>query len=221
MEQADASEQSQKDIGEKGWGWLIGLFAFFVAYVLLGFFDQSTEITPSHDGVLNACFIVAGLGGLVAAGLVLRFWRGLPWWKRVYVAALLAFGGFLLTFLMSSRVTTLVDNVIDFPAGRTQTKRGLLVIWRAYRTHGKGQSWNIQTTPIWSNLDITRADYEFMLAHQPPDGIARDGDEIHSHGYFCADVSVQIAGPAIRVMHAGSQKLPQGTVIVCPPGTRR
>ena len=221
MEQADSSAQSQKKRWEKGWGWLIGLFAFLALYVLLGLFDQSTEITPSHDGVLNACFIVGGLGGLVTAGLVLRYWQTLPRWKRAYVAALLALAGFLLTFLMSSRITTLVENAMDFPAGRTQTKRGLLVIWRAYRTHGKGQSWNIQTTLVWSNLDITRADYGFMLAQRPPDGIERDGDEIHSHGYFCADVWVQISGTAIRVLHAGSRKLPQGTVIVCPAGVRR
>lgn len=216
MQQSVASERNRNEHLGKEWGWFIGLFAFLALYALLGAFDQSTEITPSHDRVLNACFLVAGLGGLVTAGLVLRYGVGLALWKRVYAAVLAALFCALLVFLMSSRVTTLVDNAIDFPAGRTQTKRGLLVISRAYRTHGKGQSWNIQTTPIWSNLDITRADYEFMLAHQPPDGIGRDGDEVHSHGYFCANVLAQISGSAIRVMHAGSQKLPQGTVIVCP-----
>lgn len=196
MEQTTAPEHGK----EKGWGWIIGLFAFLALYVFLGLFDRSTEITPTHDHVLNACFVVAGLCGLLAAGLALGIWHAVSWWKRAYIAVLFALVGCLATFLLSSRIATLVENATDFPAGRTQTKRGLLVISRAYRTHGKGQSWNIQTTPIWSNLDLTREDYDFMLAHPPPDGVEPSGDEIHSHGYLCANVSVQISGPGCSYM---------------------
>jgi hypothetical protein len=124
--------------------------------------------------------------------------------------------GFLGAFSLSSQIANLVEMRIDFPPGKSRTYPALLVIWRAYRTQGKGQSWNIQTAPIWSNLDVTRSDYEFMLAHRGPKDQGRNPDEISSHGFFCARVMVQQSGSAFRVLNAGSQKLPAGTVIVCP-----
>jgi hypothetical protein len=72
--------------------------------------------------------------------------------------------------------------------------------------------------PIWSNLEITRADYEFMLANRRPGDKGKNPDEISSKGYFCARVTLEQAGDALRVLHAGNRTLPQGTVMVCPQG---
>jgi hypothetical protein len=83
-----------------------------------------------------------------------------------------------LEFLVSFRSADLIEGRIDFPPAKTRTYPGLLIISRAYQTHGKGQSWNIQTTPIWSNLDVTQADYELMLTHRSPEDHGRNPDEI-------------------------------------------
>ena len=80
---------------------------------------------------------------------------------------------------------------------------------------GRGRSWNIQTTPIWSNLDITQADYEFMRTHRRPGDLSTDPDEIPSKGYFCAKVTLQQADEALRVLNAGTYKLPLGTIGIC------
>ncbi len=127
----------------------------------------------------------------------------------------LAILGFLSVFLLSSRVAELVENYIDFPAGSTETYPSFLLINRAYRTQGKGQSWNIQTTPISSNLDITESDYTFMLHHRRPGDDGHNPNEISSKSYFCAKVTMQQSGSALRVLNAGSRKLPGGTVVVC------
>lgn len=134
----------------------------------------------------------------------------------IYLAIALAMLGFLAVFLLSSRIATLAENHLDFPAANTRGFSGFLLINRAYRTHGKGQSWNIQTMPIWSNLDITPSDYGFMLKHRRPGDPGRDADEISSRGFFCAHVLMQQSGNAVRVLNAGSRKLPSGTVVICP-----
>ncbi|MGF7181486.1 hypothetical protein HDF11_003004 [Tunturiibacter psychrotolerans] len=200
-----------------------GLIACFVVSLvllamggILGWFDRTTELTPSHDEVLQFCFIIGGLGGLVCGGLSIRESRGMAAWRRVAIGCCLAVVGFLAVFLLSSRSADLITARLDFPAAKTRTYPGLLIIWRAYQTHGKGRSWNIQTTPIWSNLDVTQADYEFMLAHRSPQDQGRNPDEISSHGFFCARVTLQQSGDALRVLNAGNQKLPAGTVVVCP-----
>jgi hypothetical protein len=109
-----------------------------------------------------------------------------------------------------------IDGALDFPPEHTRSFPALLKISRAYQTHGKGRSWNIQTTPIWTNLDITETDYDFIASHRRPGDAGRDPDEISSRGYFCAKVTLQRAGEAMRIMHAGTRKLPTGTVVVCP-----
>jgi len=35
-------------------------------------------------------------------------------------------------------------------------------------------------------------------------------------GYFCARVMIEQAGDSLRIMHAGSGTLPEGSVILCP-----
>jgi hypothetical protein len=118
--------------------------------------------------------------------------------------------------MVTSHTASIVEGFHDFPPDQTRTSSALLLISRAYQTHGKSRSWNIQTTPIWSNLDITEDDYDFMLAHRRVGDDPRDPDEISSRGYFCARVTIQQSANALRIMHAGSHKLPKGSVIICP-----
>jgi hypothetical protein len=145
-------------------------------------------------------------------------------WQRARLAVVLGLMGFLSVTLTSTRIAEIVEQLIDFPPSQTRTYSTLLLISRAYQTHGKGRSWNIQTTPIWSTLQITEDDYRFMLAHRRVEDNSGNPDEISSNGYFCAQVTVEQSGNALRVLHAGSHELPKGTVVICPAsssGTRK
>lgn len=201
-----------------GWVWLAFPVFLLFLYWVLGWFETYTEIAPSHDNILNTCFVLGGVGALGLVSVADFGRQSLKVWQRIYLAIALAMLGFLSVFLLSSRIATLAENHLDFPAASTRTSSGLLLINRAYRTHGKGQSWNIQTMPIWSNLDITPSDYGYMLKHRRPGDPGHDDDEISSKGYFCAHVLMQQSGEALRVLNAGSRRLPSGTVVICPAG---
>lgn len=218
MDQVSNAEQHKGN--KRLLAWFIGLVALVLLGVALGWFDNTTELTPDHEAVLPGCFVLACLGGLISALVPVRDWKKGAVGSRVAIAFALALMGFIAVFLVSSSAADIVEGSIDFPAGRTTSHQALLLISRAYQTHGKGRSWNIQTMPIWSNLDITEDDYDFMLAHWRPGDNARNPDEISSHGYFCALVTIEQSGDAIRVMNAGSHRLPKGTVILCPSSAR-
>lgn len=194
----------------------IGPLVLLLIYGALGWFDKTTELTPNYDRVLQFCFLIAGLAGLLCGGLSIHESRGMAAWRRVPIVCCVIMLGFLSVFLVASRSADIIEGFIDFPPAKTRTYPGLLIIWRAYQTHGKGRSWNIQTTPIWSNLDVTEMDYDFMLTHRSVVDHGHDPDEIASHGFFCARVTLQQSGDALRIMNAGNQKLPEGTVVVCP-----
>ena len=199
-----------------GWPWLAAPLSLFALSLVLGWFDRSTEIIPTHEAVLTLCFMLGGLGALTLASVAIFGRQSMKMWQRAYLAVPLAALGFLSVFLLSNRIAELAENHLDFPSSTTRTFSGFLRIERAYRTHGKGQSWNIQTTPTWSNLDITPDDYQFMLDHRRPEDLGSDANEISSKGYFCAHVVMQQSRSALRVLNAGSHKLPVGTVVVCP-----
>jgi len=184
---------------------------------MLGLFDNTTELIPGHDDVLEYCIVLAVVAGLVWGGLSIRASRGWSVANRVLLAFASVLLGLLSVALLSGRIAVIVEGAIDFPSASTKTYPGLLVISRAYQTHGKGAGWDIQTTPVWSDLNVTKADYDSMLAHRGPGDHGRNPDEISSSGFFCARVTLQQSGNALRVMHAGSRTLPTGTVVVCPP----
>lgn len=59
-----------------------------------------------------------------------------------------------------------------------------------------------------------------MRSNRRPGDNGRKPDEISSRGYFCADVTIEQSDKALRILHAGSQTLPEGTVILCPVAAR-
>lgn len=202
-------------ISKLGWWWLGGLFACTLFSWLLGWFDTSTELRPGHDNLMAFGFIAACI--VTAVSIPLMFWQSSgPWFSRIMLcllaAPLIALVG---TFLLADEALALIASKVDFPPAQIQRFDGILVISRAYQTHGKGRSWNIQTMPIWANLDITEADYKFMRDHRSPADRNKDPDEIASDGYFCARVVLEQAGSALRIMHAGRYALPKGTVGTC------
>lgn len=212
----DNDEPAEKfRLSKLGWLWLGLLVACCAAGWALEWFDHSTELTPAHDAPLDYALYAACLVAIISAGLVLSQSSGSLYSKVVMSFVVTPIFAFMGVLLLIGEIAALVETSSDFPVHKTRTFEGLLQVQRAYQTHGKGRSWNIQTMPIWSNIDITQADYNFMLEHRAPDDHGHDQDEITSNGYFCAKVTLQQSGRALRVMDAGSYKLPQGTIGVC------
>jgi hypothetical protein len=198
-----------------GWWWLGGLLACVLVSWLLSWFDTTTELVPDHARALDFGFIAAC--GIAAVSVPLMFWQSSgPWPNRILLCLLgvplIAFFGI---FLLAGEALALVSARVDFPPAQTQRFDGILMISRAYQTHGKGRHWNIQTTPIWANLRIAEADYRQMRDHRSPEDPGRDPDEIASDGYFCARVEAERAGNALRILHAGNYDLPQGMIGIC------
>jgi len=204
-------------IGKLGIWWLAGCGILFVLCFILGWIDNSTELTPDHSDVIGWDFVFGGLAAVVAAFVL---WRATVMWpvgNRVGFTLACSFLSFLAVSMSLLPAGEIIEGWIDFPASKTVTYENVLVqISRAYQTHGKGRSWNIQTSPIWSNIDISQYDYDQMLHHRSPNDVGNDPDEITSRGYFCAQVTMQKAGEAIRIMHAGRSALPRGSIVVCP-----
>jgi len=193
--------------------------ALLAAWWLLGWFDDKTELLPTHDGAIVACFGLACLAAGACFYYAVTLYRDMAEVSRpprgvgVLAAAVV---GFISMMMLTSRVAGLIEEAIDFPPDQTHTFQVIQPISRAYHSHGKSQSWTIQTMGAFYNLDITEEDYDWMSAHRKPGDGGANPDDIPSDGHFCARITLQRAGQAVRILHAGSQKLPQGTMMVCP-----
>jgi hypothetical protein len=188
--------------------------------LILGRFDTTTELVPTHDNVAQACFVVGAVCGLIAGSMGIFLTRKLTVIQRIMLPLVFMFVTAIGVFLVADHTSSMVEGRLDFPAGETHTRQVLFQISRAYQTHGKGASHYIQTMPIWSNLEITSEDFAFMRNNRRPCDDGHNPDEISSRGYFCAKVTTEESNKALRILHAGSQKLPTGTIILCPVRTR-
>jgi len=209
-----AATDQKPSLTKFGMIWLFSLFGIVPLVFALGWFDDFTLLTPHHDGATLLGFVIPIALGLVSVAVAITQARYTPAWRR----AGMAFGFGLMTLIVSFMAVYLISDLIigriDFPPGKTKTFKALMLISRAYHT----RHWNIQTMPVWSNMDITKEDYKFMLAHRRPGDNGNDPNEISSRGHFCASVTMEQSGQALRVLHAGRRTLPKGTVILCPPG---
>jgi hypothetical protein len=214
-----SSEEQQAVNARRIWAFFIGSFSFVLLSMILGLFDTTTELVPAHDKVDQACLAIAGLCSLLAFGTGIYLTKGLTLIQRVMLPLVFMFVTAIGIFLVSGHLSSIIEGWVDFPPGKSHTRQALLLISRAYQTHGKGGSQYIQTMPIWSNLEVTREDFAFMRNHRRPDDDRKNSDEISSRGYFCAKVTIEQSDRALRILHSGSRKLPQGTVILCPVPT--
>jgi hypothetical protein len=211
----ESSPRSKLKLTKLGWWWLGIIGALAVFGWILEWFDHATELTPDHLGPLNFSLIGGCVLAVASAAVIFSQTEGRMSGRLVMSLMVAPIFSILGAALSVSETANLIEQHNDFPPNKTRAFEGLLFVSRAYQTHGKGQSWNIQTQPIWSNLDITQADYEYMLSHRRPDDKGTDPDEISSDGYFCAKVMFQRSGNALRVLNAGTYKLPLGTVRTC------
>lgn len=198
------------------WWWLGALALALVSVWPLGHFDNATELTPDHSDTLAYCFWAAGIVAVSSALVCFSQSKG-SLASRVLMSTLV-FGGLggLATLLLLSTIANIIHNHRDFPPETTQTYWALLPIERAYRADFRtGSSWIIQPAPIWSNIDISHSDYSLMLGRPASGGERSEPSSVSSRSHFCAKVEMQQSGDALRVLQAGTQKLPPGTVGVC------
>ena len=212
------STEQKQAVGRAGKVWVLffGSLALIILSMIFGWFDTTTELYPAHDRVDETCLVLAAVCGVTVCAAAIYLTKGLTVVQRIVLPVVLLFEAGVGIWLIAGHVASIVEGRIDFPSGKTRTYQGLLLISRAYQTHGKSASQYIQTTPIWTNLEITDEDFAFMRAHRRPDDPGKNPDEIKSNGYFCAKVTLEQSQNAMRILHAGSEKLPRGTVIRCP-----
>jgi hypothetical protein len=218
MPQSPTSEQAVpvKSI----WILFFGSLSLIPLSMALGWFDTTTELVPTHEKVDQACLAIAALCGLLVCGTGIYLTRRLAMIQRIMLPLVLMLEAAIGVFMVANHTASIVEGRLDFPTGETHTRQVLFQISRAYQTHGKGRSQYIQTMPIWSNLEITHEDFVFMQNNRRPRDDGHNPDEISSRGYFCAKVTIEQSDHALRILHAGSRKLPESTVILCPVLTR-
>lgn len=213
--------KNQQAVSAKGiWALFFGSLALIPISMAVGYFDTTTELIPSHEGIEASCFVVAAVLGLLACSASIYFCRCLSNKQKIVLPLVIMLETAIGVFLVADHTASIVEGWVDFPADRTHTRRELIQISRAYQIHGKGSSQYIQTMPVWSNLEITREDFAFMRNNRRPGDDGHSPDEISSRGYFCANVVIEQSSHAIRILHAGSHELPRGTVIRCPVSNR-
>lgn len=198
-------------------GWLTVCGCLLLLSFVLGRIDDATELAPDHSNVIGWDFATGVVVALVGAVVLWPTTNSWPAYNRIGFTIASSFLSFLAVSMTLLPASEIVEGWIDFPPAKTVTYRQVpIAISRAYRTHGKGQSWNIQTMPLWSNIEISEDDYAWMLANRRPGDVASGPDEIKSEGYFCVLASIQKAGDAIRILHAGRAGLPRGSIELCP-----
>jgi len=184
--------------------------------MILGWLDNATQLLPDTSNLIFYSLILAGACGVVAAIIAFVFSRGMTVITRIrWIFPLLLIGS-AGSFLFIMHASSIVTGWINFPRSKTHSQIVLMQISRAYQTHGKGAGAHIQTQPFWTDLNIEKSDYEFMQNHRIPEDTKRDPDEIKSKGYFCARLTIEVAGQAVRIMHAGNSNLPADSILICP-----
>ncbi|WP_309622013.1 hypothetical protein [Novosphingobium sp.] len=215
-----AEHQIKPSVSRAGWFWLGGMFAVVALSKLLETFDRSTTLVPMRADAIYMAIVFALLLACLSVIVGVNETSGPPWTK--FTCGVLAFGmvGFLAPFMLLSQISSLFFARIDFSPDKVRTFNALLPIGRTWHSKPRRspESFTIQPTPLWSNIDIAREDWNFMLAELKLNDDP-ERDDIPSNGRFCARVRMQQAGPALRVLNAGSHALPKGSVILCPPET--
>lgn len=212
----DEAKQPSVRLTKCAWWWLGALGFAMLSVWPLGHFDNTTELTPNHTDVLEYCFWFASAVAFTSAFVGFFQSSGKLVSRLLMSVFCFALLGGLSSLLTTSTIANIIENRLDFPKAKTVTYQSLVPIHRAYRSDSRtGSSWTIQPEPIWSNIDIAHLDYKFMLEKLGAGYEGAEPSSLSSRGYFCAKVIMQRSGEALRVLHAGTQALPRGSVGVC------
>jgi hypothetical protein len=215
----DQTSQSEKPATPRGLARLFLILVLFIpAGLVLGWLDNTTQISPDTGNLIVASFVAAAIGGLLSAGIAIYLSKCMSVVTRVRWALPLLMIGAIGPYMVINHAAMIVSGWVNFPPSGTTSRTALMLIDRAYHTHGKGAAAHIQTMQVWTDLTITEVDYRFMLQHRRPGDASQNPDSISSKGYLCARVVLQQSGIAARIMHAGNGDLPEGSIVTCPAG---
>lgn len=216
MVEGEQAKPARVKMTKFAWVWLGVSAVAMISVWPLDRFDTATELTPDHSDTLEYCFWAAGLVAISSMAVGFFHSKG-SLASRIWLS-LACFGllGGLASVLLLSTVARIIENRQDFPPETTRTFAAMLPIERAYRMDSRtGSSWIIQPAPIWSNIYIAHSDYTFMLARSGTPSARKEPSNVPSRSYFCAKVTMQQSGEALRVLDAGAQALPSGSVGIC------
>lgn len=216
MEEEQKPKAGKVKLTRLAWVWFGVLGLSMLSTWPLGHFDNATELTPTHDDILDYCFWVAGF--IAIASMVIGFLQSEGALASRLLMSVLGFGilGGVAGVLVLGTIASIIENREDFPPQATRTFTALIPIERAYRMDSRtGSSWIIQPYSFGVNIDIAHADYRLMLTRSGAANVSKEPWNVPSRRYFCAKVTAQQSGEALRVLHAGSQALPPGSVGVC------
>ena len=195
--------------------WNYGLFCLLFVYIATCPFTNSPDVMLHRHFDAVVCFELACVVAL--ASIWIGFWNSNGPLRRRPLVIISYFGGFGLvsTFLAALNLSAIIEPRIDFPPGHTQTFPARLPIRRVHQSRSGGV---IETAPIGAkvNLAISDSDFEFMMTHLPPPG--PDPNTVSGDGYFCADVTMQKSGSALRIPGVAHQALSPGSISICRPG---
>jgi len=213
-----AAKPQRASLSREGWFWMVGMALTAVTAMVLSRFNTATTLVPLRSDAIGMAIIISLLIAALSIFVGLHETRG-SLLDKIW-GGVIGFGlsGFFAPFLLLGQLADLYYARIDFPPDKVRTFNALLPIGRTWHSKPRRspESFIIQPSPLWSNIDIAREDWNFMLAELKLDNGPKR-DDIPSNGHFCARVLMQQAGSALRVLNAGSNALPKGSIIVCPP----
>lgn len=196
---------------------LVGLmFVFLAAMYFSAHAQNATELTPKHPDVVQYCICIGLVAALACAALMVLQTSGNALFRKVLVIAA-AVLGFAAALQVSTAVTNVEQMRADFPVDKTQTYTAQWPVVDAYRlkTRKEGTSYSIHTPTLSLPQDIRAEDFNFMRANVAPEDVSQDGNQILSRGRFCANVVLQRAGDAVRLMVGPGRPLPAGSIGLC------
>src|SRR4051812_4269870 len=142
MKTPDPAEPA--DITKAGLLVFAALFGTVVLALVLGAYDDTTRLAPTHDALRQACTVAGLLAALVAGIVLFRQFRGWGGWFQIGIAISAAFFMFWGVSLSGTEIVNLVAARIDFPADETRSFQSAIPIAAAYATHGKGgEHWHV------------------------------------------------------------------------------
>ncbi|MXP28838.1 hypothetical protein GRI58_08390 [Porphyrobacter algicida] len=221
-----ASNQSgqQYSFERPGKLWVGACASLLLLSSVLGWFENTTLLTPHADEF----FVIFGLlSGFISIFGIIVLFNSTDSWPYANSIGFSIAGAFLSFIIIMTFIASLFDfaeGMVQFPADKTQTFKALIPIVSASHTQlSKSVSWTIKPAQFPVDIQITRKDWEFMVARQKTLGIRNNSNIMEIDGYFCANAIMQKSSNLLRIVYGGTYYpwsmdfiLPSGSIVVCP-----
>lgn len=198
--------------------WGVGLLIITVP--IMEHFHITTELNATAEKNAVAMLQIAAVCVLLAALAGIYITRKLKLYPRIMLPLVLAVEVAVISALVSNDALVLIHGLRDFPAGKTHTQNTLLKIARVYhkmsRSGGQSRGKYIQLMPAWTWDDLKISDEDYKFAVDNSESGETGYYEVTSDGRFCARLTIEQSDKSIRILHSSSDRLPKGTVILCP-----